>query len=108
LNFSKYLKVYRLGLNRATAGAICLKAVKPVNIQHKTIRADLSAMAPKRAVAYIESFELPTEEAQCLIECDVRKKSHIQVSNMLHFSPETVKKRKKSAYTKIADSLNHS
>lgn len=32
-------------------------------------------MAPKRAVAYILSFELPADEAACLIECDVRRKS---------------------------------
>lgn len=35
--------------------------------QHKQIRAELSAMAPKRAVAYVLSFELPPSEAACII-----------------------------------------
>jgi len=65
-------------------------------------------MAPKRAVAYIESFELPDEEKQCLIECEVRKKSYIQVSMLLHLSPEAIKNRRRSAFAKIADQINNS
>ena len=45
-------------------------------------------MAPKRAVAYILSFELPADEAACIIECDVRRKSYAQVCDALHLSPE--------------------
>lgn len=40
-------------------------------------------MAPKRAVAYILSFELPADEAACIIECDVRRKSYAQVCEAL-------------------------
>lgn len=71
--------------------------------QHKRIRAELSAMAPKRAIAYILSFELPDDEAACIIECDVRQKSCVQVADMLHVSVDGLAKIRRRAYTKIAD-----
>lgn len=64
-------------------------------------------MAPKRAVAYILSFELPPDEAYCLIECDVRGKSRVEVAEMLHVSPEYVKTRRRRAYSKIADGIKN-
>lgn len=42
-----------------------------MDTQHREIRAQLSAMAPRRAIAYIRSFDLPPDEAASLIECDV-------------------------------------
>lgn len=74
-----------------------------MNSQHKRIRAELSAMAPRRAVEYILSFELPQDEAACLIECDVRRKSYAQVCEALHLSPEAVNRCRRRAYKKIAD-----
>lgn len=71
--------------------------------QHRAIRAQLSSMAPKRAVAYILSFELPQDEAACIIECDVRQKSCVQVADMLHVSVDGLAKIRRRAYTKIAD-----
>lgn len=60
-------------------------------------------MAPKRAIAYILSFELPDDEAACIIECDVRQKSCIQVADMLLVSVDGLAKIRRRAYTKIAD-----
>lgn len=74
-----------------------------MNTQHKRIRAELSAMAPRRAVEYILSFELPQDEAACIIECDVRRKSYAQVCEALHLSPEAVNRCRRRAYKKIAD-----
>jgi DNA-directed RNA polymerase specialized sigma24 family protein len=71
--------------------------------QHKAMRAQLSSMAPKRAIAYILSFELPEDEAACIIECDVRRKSCVQVADMLHVSVDGLAKIKRRAYTKIAN-----
>ena len=71
--------------------------------QHKQIRAKLSSMAPKRAVAYILSFELPEDEAACIIECDVRRKSCVQVADMLHVSVDGLAKIRRRAYAKITD-----
>lgn len=71
-----------------------------MNSQHKRIRAELSAMAPRRAVEYILSFELPQDEAACLIECDVRRKSYAQVCEALHLSPEAVNRCRRRAYKK--------
>ena len=64
-------------------------------------------MAPKRAVAYIRSFELPEEEEIFLIECDVRRKSYIQAAQDHATTPETIKRRRQRAYAKIIDHLEH-
>lgn len=60
-------------------------------------------MAPKRAVAYILSLELPVDEAACIIECDVRGRSCVQVAQMLHLSVDGLAKIRRKAYSKIAD-----
>lgn len=60
-------------------------------------------MAPKRAVAYVLSFELPQDEAACIIECDVRRKSCVQVADMMHVSVDGLAKIRRRAYTKIAN-----
>lgn len=73
--------------------------------QHRAIRAHISSMAPRRAEAYIRSFELPEEEAESLIQCDVRRLSYIQAAEKLHISPECLKKRRRRAFTKIADDI---
>ena len=86
--------------------ALC-KSGHIMNTQHKAIRAQLSSMAPRRAVAYIRSFELPPDEMACLVECDVYGKSYAQVSEQMHVSPEYVKKRRRRAFAKIADEINN-
>lgn len=73
--------------------------------QHRAIRARISTMAPRRAEAYIRSFELPEEEAESLIQCDVRCLSYIQAAERLHISPEALKKRRRRAFAKIADDI---
>lgn len=76
--------------------------------QHRAIRAQLSSMAPKRAVAYILSFELPADEAACLIECDVRGRSLVQVAAQLHMSVDGLAKLRRRAYRKLADGQEES
>ena len=73
--------------------------------QHRAIRAKLSSMAPRRAVAYIRSFELPPDEMACLVECDVRGRSCVQVAFEMNLSPDTVKKYRQKAYRKIASEV---
>lgn len=65
----------------------------------------LQGMAPKRAIAWIQSFELLPEEAFCLRECDVRGKSCVEAAFSLHVSPETIKKYRRRAYGKMADGM---
>lgn len=62
-------------------------------------------MAPRRAVEYILSFELPQDEAACIIECDVRRKSCVQVADMMHVSVDGLAKIRRRAYTKMADDI---
>lgn len=80
-----------------------------MNAQHKAIRALLTTMAPKRAIEYIKSFELPEEEEYCLIECDVRRRGYSQLitDENRPLSPEVIKKRRNSAYSHIADQINN-
>lgn len=66
----------------------------------------LQAMAPKRAIAWIQSFELPQEEAQCIAECDVRRRSCIEQAFRMNVSVDVVKRCRRRAYRKIADGLN--
>lgn len=42
-----------------------------------------------------------------LIECDVHGLSYIQTADILHLSPEVIKRRRKNAYTKIADAIEY-
>jgi DNA-directed RNA polymerase specialized sigma24 family protein len=73
-----------------------------MNSQHKRIRAELSAMAPRRAIEYILSLELPPDETACIIECDVRRKSCVQVAIEHNLSVDAVKKYRQRAYHKIS------
>ena len=73
--------------------------------QHKQIRAELSAMAPKRAVAYVLSFELTRDEAACIIERDVRQKSGGQVAMERSLAVDAVKKYRRRAYRKMASEV---
>lgn len=77
-----------------------------MNEQHRAIRALLATMAPKRAVEYIRSFELPADEEAVLIACDVRGKSCVEAARDLHTSPETVKRYRRKAYHKISDDID--
>lgn len=47
------------------------------------------------------SFDLPAQEQYCIIECDVRKRSCVEVGRTLYVSPETVWRRRRSGYAKM-------
>lgn len=78
-----------------------------LNSQHRAIRALLSSMSPRRAVDYVQSFQLRPDEEAVLIECDVRGLSYVQAAGKLNLSPDTIKRRRQSAYSKISDEINH-
>ena len=79
-----------------------------MNSRHRTIRAILQSMSPRRAEAYIRSFRLPEEEELFLLECDVRGKSYVQAARDNATTPEVIKRRRRKAYSKIADAIEHS
>ena len=76
-----------------------------MNSQHKAIRALLCTMAHKRAIAYIQSFELPEEEERFLIQCDVYDKSYQQVIEQFNTSKSAIRDKRRRAYAKIADAI---
>lgn len=69
----------------------------------KAVRRRLRSMAPSRSIPYIQSFQLPVEEEQVLIECDARGKSVQQVAMTMSLSPETVWRRRRSALRKLSE-----
>lgn len=77
-----------------------------MNSQHRTIRAVLSAMGPRRAESYIRAFDLQDDEARYIIEREVMRMSVQQIAAAHNVSQETVKRRRKSGFQKIADQLN--
>lgn len=78
-----------------------------MNSRHRAIRTLLQTMSPRRAIDYIESFQLQEEEELFLIECDVRGKSYTQVAMEHNATPEVIKRRRQRAYMKIADHREH-
>ena len=76
-----------------------------MNSRHREIRALLTTMAPIRAIKYVKSIELPEIEEACIISVDIRGKSIIETAELLHLSPEAVKKRRRRAYAKICDAI---
>lgn len=78
-----------------------------MNAQHREIRAKLSRMAPQRAVDYVKAFDLPPMEEACIIECDVRGRSCVDVAMDLFVSSDTIKNCRRRAYGKIADGISY-
>lgn len=72
-----------------------------MNDKHRDLRKKLQKMPPKTAVAYVLAFDLPAQEAFCIVECDIKKRSCVEVGQRLYVSPETVKRRRRSGYAKI-------
>lgn len=70
---------------------------------HKQIQRRLQIMAPKRAIAYVMSVQLPPDEAVCVIECDVKRNSYCETAFLLNVSHETVKRCRIRAYQSLVD-----
>lgn len=76
-----------------------------MNSQHRVIRTLLQEMGPRRAESYIRAFDLRDDEAQYIIEREVLQKSIQQIAAKHNVSQETVKRRRKSGFRKIADQI---
>lgn len=72
---------------------------------HKAIRKLLSNLPPKRAISIVKTVLLPEIEEMIVIDCDVRRKSCVQVSIERNMSVDTVKRYRCRAYHKIAQEL---
>lgn len=77
-----------------------------MNSQNRAIRALLSTMGPRRAESYIRAFDLQEDEAQYIVEREAMRKSIQQIADFHNVSQETVKRRRKSGFQKIADQLH--
>lgn len=69
----------------------------------QAVRALLSTMGPRRAESYIRAFDLQDDEAQYIIEREARRRSIQEIADDHNVSPETVKRRRKSGFSKIAE-----
>lgn len=72
-----------------------------MNEHHRALRQKLQKMPPKQAAAYVQEFDLPPQEQFCIIECDVKRRSCVEVGQHLYVSPETVWRRRKDGYAKM-------
>lgn len=79
-----------------------------MNSQHRAIRILLQEMGPRRAESYIQAFDLRDNESMYIIEREVRRKSIQQIASAHTVSAETVKRRRRSGFQKIAEQINHS
>lgn len=70
------------------------------------VRHVLSHADPITAVKIVKTFDLPSEEEECIILRDIKRWSVQQIAMRLCTSPETVKRRRRSGYLKMVDSLN--
>lgn len=70
------------------------------------IRYVLSTTDPQKAERIVKSFHLLSEEEACIIRHEIRGESLYQIARKLSISPETVKRRRRSGFLKIADTLN--
>lgn len=77
-----------------------------MNSQNHAIRTHLQTMAPRRAIDYIQSFQLPEVEERVLIECDVRRRSYASLCPA-GYSEKVIKDAKRRAYAKIADAIKN-
>ncbi len=76
-------------------------------MQEKTfaVRAMLRRMAPCKSIPIIQAYLLPEEEEMVLIEHEARGKSLQKIALEHNMSIETVKRRRRSALEKIANSI---
>lgn len=69
--------------------------------KHRELRERLREMNPREALDLVYGYDLPPQETFCIVECDIRKHSCVEVSRMLYASPETVWRRRRSGYAKM-------
>lgn len=74
--------------------------------RHQAIRAVLSAMGPRRAESYVRAFDLQEDEAQYIIEREALRMSVQQIAAAHNVSQETVKRRRRSGFQKIAEQIH--
>lgn len=72
----------------------------------KEIRNLIRQKPPLQMVRFVKSFGLTLEEEECILLLEVKGKSILQISNQLHCSEQTVRRRRKSGFNKIYKSLH--
>lgn len=69
--------------------------------KHRELREKLREMPPREALDLVYGYDLPPQETFCIVECDIRRRSCLEVGQMLYTSPETVWRRRRDAYAKM-------
>jgi len=63
-------------------------------------------MGPRRAEEYIRAFDLYEDEAAYIIEREVKRMSVQQIAEAHNVSPETVKRRRRSGFSRIMNQIS--
>lgn len=77
-----------------------------MNPYHRAVRAVLTGMERERAVRWLDAHPLGREERDCIAAMDVYGHSAAQTADRLFISTETVKRRKRTGYGRIAAALS--
>ena len=77
-----------------------------MNPYHRAVRAAPAGMERERAVRRLAARPLDQEERDCIAEIDVYGHGAVQAADRLFLSTETVKRRRRTGYGRIAAALS--
>lgn len=69
--------------------------------RYRKLREVIRAMPTKEATSMVQAFRLPSEEEAAVILMDIRKMSRIQAGDAMGLSPDAVRNRRASAYSRM-------
>lgn len=77
-----------------------------MNPYHRAVRTAIAGMERERAVRWLDVHPLGREERDCIAAMDVYGHSAARTADRLFISTETVKRRKRTGYGRIAAALS--
>lgn len=77
-----------------------------MNPYHRAVRTAIAGMERERAVLWLDAHQLGREERDCIAAMDVYGHSAARTADRLFLSTETVKRRKRTGYGRIAAALS--
>lgn len=76
-----------------------------MNSENRAIRALLYSMGPRRAESFIRAFDLRDDEANYIIDQEVKRLSIQEIADAYNVSQETVKRYRKTGFQKISQQM---
>ena len=77
-----------------------------MNPYHRAVRTAIAGMERERAVRWLDAHPLDREDRDCIKDMDVYGHSAARTADRLFLSTETVTRRKRTGYGRIAAALS--